>query len=112
MKVVFVGNTGTGKSSVLRELAGIPTTERTNRPTQGCHLVKCNVNGNELEVWDVSGDSKYAPFRAAYFANTDVCVVFGNESSWKQEVLSVSPGARVYNFTTTEELKTFLEKNG
>ena len=110
MKVLFVGDRGTGKSTVLRELAGIPTTESTITPTQGCHLVKCNVNGKPLELWDVSGDPKYAPFRPSYFSNADACVFFGKDSQWKQSVLNVSPNAVCHSFVDINTLKTFLNE--
>ena len=106
---MFVGNRGTGKSTVLRELAGIPTTELTTKPTQGCHLIKCTLNDKTVEVWDVSGDDKYVPFHAAYFTNADACVLFGDDTTWKQSVLDVSPTAKCHVFTDVPSLKTFLE---
>jgi small GTP-binding protein len=109
MKVLFVGDRGTGKSTVLRKLAGIPDTETTTKPTQGCHMVKCNVNGKTVEVWDVSGDSKYTLFRAGYFWKADACVFFGNETEWKQNVLKVSPGAQCHTFVDVESLNAFLK---
>ena len=108
MKVLFVGDRGTGKSSVLRELAGIPSTDATTKPTQGCHLVKCTVNEKTFEVWDVSGDLKYAPFRAGYFWKADACVFFGDNSVWKQSVLNVCPNITCHTFSDVPTLSTFL----
>jgi GTPase SAR1 family protein len=108
MKVLFVGDRGTGKSTVLRELAGIAATDATTKPTQGCHLVKCTVNEKKFEVWDVSGDPKYAPFRASYFWKADACVFFGDDSAWKQSVLSVSPNTRYHTFSDVPTLAAFL----
>lgn len=109
MKVLFVGNRGTGKSTVLRDLANIPATELTTKPTQGCHLIKCTLNEKEFEVWDVSGDAKYAPFRASYFKDADACVFFGDDADWKQSVLNVSPKAKCHAFKDSVSLKGFLK---
>jgi GTPase SAR1 family protein len=113
MKVLFVGESKSGKSTVLGELAGILSTDLTRKPTQGCHVVKCTLAGKTFDVWDVSGDSKYVPFRSMYYANTDVCVIFGdNSQTWKQDVLATCPGAACHVFTTVDTLKEFLTQNG
>lgn len=112
MKVLFVGNQGSGKSTVLRELTGIPSIERTTKPTQGCHVVKCSIDDKAVEIWDVSGDPKYLPFRTSYFSKANVCILFGEECTWRQEVLAVSPNALCHVYMDTDTLKTFLQKNG
>jgi GTPase SAR1 family protein len=109
MKVLFVGDRGTGKSTVLRALAGIPDTETTTKPTQGCHMVRCNINGKTVELWDVSGDSKYASFLPGYFWKADACIFFGNDADWKHGVLSISPGAKCHSFVDTDTLNEFLK---
>ena len=61
-KILFVGPSKGGKSSIVSFLAGIqdgPTPSATPTPTVAVRILELERHGTPVELWDVSGDQSY-----------------------------------------------------
>jgi small GTP-binding protein len=101
-KVIFVGNAGVGKTSIIRQLMAEPWSELW-RPTieMSRFTLPVNVEGNivDLDIWDTAGQEQYyAVSKFMYRDATVALIVFdvSDESSaealwiWKNHVESVA----------------------
>ena len=63
MKVIVCGPSNSGKTSISNYLCGTTTTLGTRSkiysPTEGVRILEQEVNGIEVELWDVSGSQSY-----------------------------------------------------
>ena len=78
-KIVFLGDTNVGKSSLIRRF--IQNTSAVEGPTIGpaeyrrqIYLNKSAKNVN-VEIWDVSGQDKYMSTTRMYFRDADACIL-------------------------------------
>lgn len=87
MKVVFIGDSGTGKTSIIRKYVDgqfVPTT-----PTIASACYTCTVKYEEkdcpVNIWDTAGQENYHSLASLYWRNAIVAVVVydvTNEKSW------------------------------
>ena len=78
-KIVLVGDTRSGKTSLLNRIAHDKFVENTET-TIGCAMEKFTTKfdgGNEvtLNIWDTAGQEKYQYLSTIYFRNADAALV-------------------------------------
>jgi Ras-related protein Rab-24 len=119
MKVVFVGNTGVGKTCLIRRYVNkvyLGTEENTLSPQHNAatHRVKTGANVN-LAIWDTAGQEKYQSLSRLYFRDTVVgCICFdpldaGSASAvqkWRGEILEKSPTSAILLVATKCDMLT------
>lgn len=76
MKILFLGNSGVGKTLYLNLITGKSIKNWKYHPTSNYNIV---INNN-IEYWDISGTN----FLENYLDNTDYCFIFnhGNIDYW------------------------------
>lgn len=91
-KVIMVGPCETGKSTIANVLAeNAETASEAYRPTVGVRIlefegeVKCVSQQVTIELWDVSGDSKYSQCWPAIRKDAVGCVIVYNPEKQKDE---------------------------
>lgn len=101
-KVVFIGNSGTGKTIMVRLLT-LGVIETKYVPTMGANTY--SING--YEVWDTAGTIEYSGLGDGYYYGAYAFVLFegGHEKTPEQYITNVRnicptvPIYRVYNPT-------------
>ena len=95
MKVLFIGNTRTGKTHTVNRLKGL--TNVPHSPTIGADVYTyTNKNGTMVSVWDCAGKDENTGLRDGYFIGADVAVIFGDEvSDWYRDVVRACEKVRV-----------------
>jgi len=100
-KVVFVGNSNSGKTTVARQL--------NNQPNPGHHTLGVEViqytspNGSVYHIWDTAGKECYRGLADAYCMCADIVIIFhGGETyktvaQWEQESLRSAPNATIFH---------------
>ena len=86
MKVLFIGNTRTGKTHTVNRLKGLKNVPYN--PTIGADVYTyTNKNGTEVSIWDCAGKEEHAGLRDGYFIGADVAVIFGEDIvDWHRDV--------------------------
>ncbi|OHS93480.1 Ras-related protein RABF1 [Tritrichomonas foetus] len=71
-KVILVGNSGVGKTSIVNIFAKIEST--SNSPTIGaCHYAVAR-NNVKLNIWDTAGQDQYRTVLPLYFRNASIAI--------------------------------------
>ena len=102
-KVILVGDTGVGKSSIIRYFNNgtkITPSTNSNIPTIGIDFIikhikrpECNV---KLQIWDTSGQERFKSITNAYYRGANTCVfvfsmserqTFENIPKWYDEYI-------------------------
>ena len=86
-KVILVGDSGVGKSSIIRYLnSGTKITPSTNSnvPTIGIDFIIKNIKKTDysvkLQIWDTSGQERFKCITNAYYRGANTCIfVFSME---------------------------------
>lgn len=77
VKVVFIGESGTGKTSIINHSSS--NHPRNTLPTVGCAFTPKKVTHNNknilLGIWDTAGQEKYQSMSSIYFRNALICVL-------------------------------------
>lgn len=120
-KVIFVGNSGSGKSTIVNILSGnLPTQvpdegARLNArlykhiPTLGVevHPIRNSTNTHVYKVWDCAGKEQFGGLREGYYTGATKVLIFdGGEElwapqEWEQFVTNNVPGIQVHHVTGT-----------
>ena len=89
-KVILVGNTGVGKTCLIRSFQGQKfeeTTETTIAPGYSSHpYTKTDGKKCVMQIWDTAGQEKYQAVSQLFFRNADIalmCFVAGDKESMK-----------------------------
>ena len=98
IKIVIVGDSGTGKTSIVQTYCKPNTDIDTLTPTVGVDFSsKCiDVNNQEvkLTIWDTAGQERFRSLCASYYRGAHVVIVvydvtdiesFSNVESWLEE---------------------------
>lgn len=106
-KLVLVGDGGVGKTNFARKVL-TNDFERKYIPTIGVevHPICFHTSQGKIcfNTWETAGQEKLGGMRDGYYINTDCVIVFGSVDSvssfnnmerWKNDVLRVSPGAKI-----------------
>jgi GTP-binding nuclear protein Ran len=95
MKVLFIGNTRTGKTNTVNRLKGLKNVP--HRPTVGADVYTyINKNGTEVSIWDCAGKEELTGLRDGYFIGADVAVIFGEDiTDWYRDVSRASDKMQV-----------------
>lgn len=115
LKVIFVGSTGVGKTSLINYFKGedisVNRTTSTIEPVNyGCEVVNSRNIKVKLDLWDTAGQEEYQAISPMYYRNADVAVVCANSANinslkqWIQRVLDVSPDCVIYIAITMSDL--------
>jgi small GTP-binding protein len=93
-RVVLVGDTSVGKTSILKQLTGDsfdPTEEATFCARYSVHAASVDDSPVELQIWDTAGQERYRALGPIYYQNSAVAlavfaindrVSFSNLSGW------------------------------
>ncbi len=78
-KVVFLGNGGVGKSTLLHRYK-YNQFEKVYKPTVGAEVhpiqFQTNYGSIQVNIWDTAGQEKYSGLRDGYIINTHYIVIF------------------------------------
>eukprot|EP01064_Diplonema_japonicum_P037630 TRINITY_DN8874_c4_g1_i1.p1 TRINITY_DN8874_c4_g1~~TRINITY_DN8874_c4_g1_i1.p1 ORF type:complete len:285 (+),score=57.41 TRINITY_DN8874_c4_g1_i1:55-855(+) len=115
VKILIVGDSNAGKSSLLRTLQGNPW--KQGQPTVGVDFVlqTVEVRGKKLklQIWDTAGQEKYQAIRGAYFRGAHcvaVCfdltnpISFDNVKHWVAETKLYCDNAAILLIGTKSDL--------
>lgn len=122
VKVVFVGNSNTCKSFILKRLMGrvikpIPI----YAPTLGVGVeVYRSPSNKTYGIWDCAGDSRYKGLGKSYYSKARVAIIFTSDDEdstygcsvdeYIQDLRSVSPSViiHVLHNATLQDVRTIL----
>jgi small GTP-binding protein len=108
-KVVFVGNSGVGKSAIVQSFCKHQFPEPHNK-TLASSFHECSIEipdysePVDLMIWDTPGRESLHPLAADAFPGADICAVVYNFSDrasfeavpqWVERVKAVAPGVQV-----------------
>jgi GTPase SAR1 family protein len=74
MKVVLVGDSGSGKTNYCRQLMGLPLANKHFK-TIGAEVHSVNINGKEYSIWDTAGDPNHAGLDDGYYLGADAFII-------------------------------------
>lgn len=89
VKVVIIGDTCTGKTSILRYMKSKtfnPNTQSTTGPNYEKLIIQQDDINCEMRLWDTAGQEKYQSFTINYFRHSDcILLVYSitDEESYK-----------------------------
>lgn len=106
LRIVFVGNSTVGKTSILKQLIeyqyqdDVPATVGIDFFTK---IINCRDHYIKMNIWDTAGQERFAKIVSSYFRGVDGYVIvfalddyesFLNVTKWFQIILSINPLAR------------------
>ena len=107
-KMILVGNTGVGKTSILYKFINSQTTCMNTSPTIGIDFgtkrIVMENNTIKLNIWDTAGLERYRAITRSYFRNIAGAVIifdltninsFKNIPKWKEEIMRHSNNKRM-----------------
>ncbi|KAK8898500.1 hypothetical protein M9Y10_000791 [Tritrichomonas musculus] len=130
-KVILVGSSGVGKTSLLCRYIKDIFDESINKPTVGSSYSKVIVEntggqGVELQVWDTAGQEKFRSVASIFYRQAKIALIcfdyqdkdsINDIDQWASSVSSIEPECVLYLVATKSdllidlsELKDFLEK--
>ena len=98
-KIILIGDGGVGKTALVGEIRS-GYFERKYLSTVGADAHKMDIGFSEVELWDISGNDKYADWRKAYLKNADAAIImfdvthrqsYRNVKKWYSEIQDTSP---------------------
>lgn len=115
-KVIFVGNSKTGKTHVVKELCGITSQNVKYIPTLGVEVHPYVIPSTNtaypkcFNIWDCAGDARYKGLNEKYYVDADIAIIFtggdggnnhtecGNISSseYLNRVKNVCPSSKIH----------------
>jgi hypothetical protein len=108
IKVVFAGESGSGKSRALSKLVGKDSDEHA--PTIGVNYdFYVNAKGHKLQIWDTAGQERFRTITAAYYKGVDHCILFSGHYLTQNDLDLFQPETCFKRFTTQEALKAYLD---
>jgi GTPase SAR1 family protein len=105
MKVLLVGEFGSGKTRAFNKLLGLPKAEKYT-PTNGANVA---VYKNNTEIWEVAGHPDYQGLRDGYFIGADICFIFGKDLSWIRDLARTVPDAKIYLYSGFDDFKAKID---
>ena len=75
-KCVFIGETGTGKTSILHRIMKNDFEENpmsTNTPSNNCIYYSYKETPIKLELWDTAGQEKFRAVNKLFYKGADIC---------------------------------------
>ena len=121
LKVIMVGNSAVGKTSLVARYVEQPFTERTVSTSSPVFISATeNVNGEnvDLEIWDTAGQEQYRSLMAMYFRGANVALLcfsketFGSIPEWNQAVKDAEPHCKILLVLTKSDLLSEDEIQG
>jgi len=94
-KLVFMGNSGVGKSSIATRIACGTFTEFTDATIGASFFAKIIEKDNQLykfNIWDTAGQEKYSCLVPLYYRNCDAAIIvydITNRNSFKKVISSI-----------------------
>ncbi len=108
IKVVFVGQSGSGKSRALAKLTGKDSDQHA--PTIGVNYdFYVNAKGHKIQIWDTAGQERFRTITNAYFKGVDHCILFSGHYLKQNDLDLFQPETCFKRFTTQEKLKEYLD---
>lgn len=103
IKIVLVGDSGVGKTSIAQRLVCEAYSD-THIPTIGTCFHDLTINDRAVSLWDTAGQEQYSSVTVSYLRNVSAALAVYDMSSaatvdganrWANRVLEYSPGAHV-----------------
>lgn len=118
-KVVFVGNSSSGKTTACRELMGKPIMAGQRiASTMGVEVHPyTSPKGNKYKIWDLGGKHQFRGLGNGYYHGAIMAFVFhGGESyftpqQWEQDIKSVAPNIQIVHISGSFEQKQSLVRS-
>ncbi|KAH0788178.1 small GTP-binding protein [Histomonas meleagridis] len=112
MKVIFVGSSGVGKTSLLNYFRGENlSTVSTVSPE---NYTKTVINSRnikvKLDLWDTAGQEEYQAIMPMYYRGANVAIVCANKENlntlteWIDKVIEISPECTIFLTVTKSDL--------
>jgi len=103
-KVLFLGNQGTGKTHVIRQLLGTCFQRGVYFATMGTDIhTYISPSGSEYSIWDCAGKLIFKGKIDDYCIGADIAFIFADMQvgptscdSWREEVKWFSPTTQIY----------------
>lgn len=124
-QVIFLGEQGSGKTSILNKMTNKTSSSNNYQPTMGVDVQFLEHNGHKFRLLDLSGQERFKFMVSHYLANTDAVVLVGDANNiesikrlddWRVLVATVErniPIITVINkcdLVRTNELKKIIDK--
>ncbi len=117
-KVVFVGNSKTGKSRVTNELLVGPRPDYIHNPTLGVEVHPFRFGDTIYNIWDTAGHGPFRGLGDGYFILADFFILFNGPGDrtnieYIKEISRIRPDAPIYqvsNNPTVECVSKILNK--
>ena len=106
-KVIVIGNSGSGKTPVMKALRGTINWEHVHAPTMGVevHPIRNEASTHIYKMWDCAGKPQFGGLQDGYYLGATMALIFhGGEDHWTSEqwethVINKVPGIRVHHIT-------------
>ncbi len=108
VKVIFIGETKSGKTAAINRLLGRGG-HSPYKPTVGVdvHTIT-NQHGTTVELWDCAGSG--SGLGEGYYIGADICVIFSTDPAiWASLAKKIMPEIVVYVYTKMPDLRRFLD---
>ena len=114
-KVVFLGNTGVGKTKWAKSRVGTDVSNYKHIATRGVEVHK--IDG--CNVWDTAGDPRFIGLADGYYQNADYAVIFFDSTRsgysleesrhWASDFLRINPTKSIqyYDVSASSSLGLF-----
>ena len=113
-KVILVGNSSSGKTSICRQLMGQPS-KKDQPPTLGVEVHFYYTPMCTYSLWDCGG--QHRGLGSGYYHGATMAFVFHGgphyqtPQAWEQEVKMVAPNVQVYHvYGSLEEKLSIIRK--
>lgn len=125
-KVVFIGNSSVGKTSIISQMIYNNSTD-SQQPTVGIDFFSKNITvGTDtirIQIWDTAGQEQFHSLIPSYLRNSTIAVIvydISNQESfqslehWIKDVQDVANPAMIIvgNKTDLEEIRTVSTEDG
>ncbi|MDR2074394.1 MAG: GTP-binding protein [Oscillospiraceae bacterium] len=74
VKVIFLGNAGVGKTTLLNKIVGKPLSG-DHHPTVGVNYVRLTEEDTALDIWDTAGQERYRSIALSFVRNSKIVVI-------------------------------------
>ena len=133
-KVIFLGNSGVGKSTILSRLNN-ETIDGDLPSTIGIDFQKISTyykdNHYTFNIWDTAGQERYSKVIIPYYRNIDIAIImfsindissFNNITFWMNELMQYSFGCKIIiignkvdlnqeRVISMDKINQFIQKN-
>lgn len=110
-KVIFIGNSNTGKTSIIAKLNDNEITNPSSTiGFEYSDIVSIEKNIT-LELWDTAGQERYKSMISTFFRQMDACIIVYDITNYKSYEDIQYWLSEINNYNTNDNLLTYLVAN-